>query len=90
MGTLKCSSLISNKYYKNESFKDYLRIRGRYNLSLQQYYDNNQYVNLDEVPLLEDCLRLLNCIEMKPYEIIESQFIEFENDKLKSEMHDLK
>ena len=90
MDILKCFSQILNKYYKNEHFKDYLRIRGRYNLNLEQYYDNNQYVNLDEIPVLEDWLRLLNCIDMKPYEIIEAQYTEFQNDKLKAEVYDLK
>lgn len=79
-----------HKYKETPEFKDYLHLRGRYNVNLEEYYDNEEHVDPKEVPLLEDVLRLLNCIKMQPFEFAKAKKTKLENDILRTEISDLK
>ena len=78
-----------SQYYRNQQFNDYLRIRGRYKINLEDYAKDDEFIDEAEVPLLEDIMRLLNCIEMKPIEILKAKQIKDENSKLKTKIFEI-
>ena len=53
------------KYYDNQDLVENLNSRGQYNLNIESYRTLNQLIVDEEVPLIEDIQRLLNCVKMK-------------------------
>lgn len=77
------------EYSDKEKFVKYLEIRGGYKLDLNYYYSNDQVVNEEELPLLEDIHRLLNCLEMRSIYQVEADLVKKQNHQMRTEISDL-